>query len=88
MKAYYRFRGQFITDTFIDVIADNYDEAARIAHENLVETVSYVLRDQGFYDPDITLENTEPNEEPSTEYPIEEVSDWALTSENYPDDPI
>lgn len=84
---YYRFHGQFVTDKFIDVIADNYDEAFRIAEKHMHEAVNELLiTDRGldFYTPDITVGNTEPNKEPSTEYSIEAVSDWAFTSEDYP----
>ena len=84
---YYRFHGQFITDKFIDVIADNYDEALRIADTHMHQIVNELLiTDRGldFYSPDITVENTADNKNPSTEYPIEVVSDWAFTSEDYP----
>ena len=84
---YYRFHGQFITDKFIDVIADNYDEAFRIANTHMHEAVSDLLiTDRGldFYGPDITVTNAEDNKEPSTEWPIETVADWAFTSEDYP----
>ena len=88
MKAYYRFLGQFTTDKFIDVIADNYDEALRIANEHMDQAVSKLLADQEFYDPDIHVENNEGGEQPSTEFSMETVADWAFTSEDYPDDPI
>lgn len=84
---YYRFHGQFITDKFIDVIADNYDEAFCIAEKHMHEAVDELLiSDRGldFYSPDITVTNTEDNKQPSTEYPIKVVSDWAFTSEDYP----
>ena len=86
MKAYYRFHGQFVTDKFIDVIADNYAEALRIADEHMHEAVSELLADQEFYDPDIHVQNNEDGEQPSTEFSIEVVADWAFTSEDYPDD--
>ena len=88
MKAYYRFLGQFTTDKFIDVIADNYDEALRIANEHMDQAVSKLLADQEFYDPDIHVENNEGGEQPSTEFSMETVADWAFTSEDYPDDSI
>ena len=89
MKAYYRFQGQFTTDKFIDVIADNYDEALRIADEHMRKAVSELfITDRGldFYPPDITVENTETYEEPNTMFSVETVADWAFTSEDYPDD--
>ncbi|MAD26342.1 MAG: hypothetical protein CMO44_19455 [Verrucomicrobiales bacterium] len=86
MKAYYRFLGQFTTDKFIDVIADNYAEAFRIADEHMHQAVSELLADQEFYDPDIHVENNEGGEQPSTEFSMEVVADWAFTSEDYPDD--
>ena len=84
MKAYYRFHGQFVTDKFIDVIANDYDEALRIADEHMHKAVNELLADQEFYDPDIHVQNNEDGEQPSTEYSIETVADWAFTSEDYP----
>lgn len=90
MKTYYRFHGQFVTDKFIDVIANDYDEALRIADEHMHAAVNELLTtDRGldFYAPDIHVQNTEDGEQPSTEFSIETVADWAFTSEDYPDDP-
>ena len=88
MKAYYRFHGQFVTDKFIDVIAENYDEAFRIANEHMQKAVDELLitnRGLDFYSPDITVTNEEPNEEPCTlNGCIEGVADWAFTIEDYP----
>ena len=89
MKTYYRFHGQFTTDKFIDVIADNYAEALRIADEHMHAVVNELLmtgRGLDFYTPDIHVQNTEDGEQPSTEFSIQDVTDWALTSEDYPDD--
>ena len=86
MKAYYRFHGQFTTDKFIDVIADNYDEALRIADEHMHKAVWNLLEDQEFYDPDIHVENNEGGEEPSTEFSMETVAERAFTSEYYPNE--
>ena len=82
-----RYQLSVVLDRFVDVVADNEEEAERIAQAKIDELVEDLLVTKVsawdmavgdmFYEPLASVEETETDD-------VEEAWNWALRSEDYP----